>query len=154
MINAFSIKSFVITWLLGGLITIAILALITGLSLDNGGWLGYFRLVQNGVSSQAIIIKTDNRNHCRVDYSFGVGNSKYTGRGADCGAQVGQAVEITYLRSNPLLSCLGQARPQLDNELATFAAGGITFPLIFYFAMLRRKKKSLSDSIRLTTQSR
>jgi len=154
MSNAFSLKSFFITWLLGGFVTIAILALITMLALDNGGWLGYFRLVQDGVSSQATIIQTYNRNHCRADYSFSVGNSKYTGRGTDCGAEVGQLVEITYLRSNPGNSCLDQARSQLDNELATFAAAGVIFPVVFYFAMLQRKKKSPSDSIRLTTQSR
>jgi hypothetical protein len=123
--------------MVGGLATVSGLALLTGLVLKDHGWWGYLRLVSAGATTQAVVVRTDLGNHCLAEYSFFIDDQSYHGSGADCGAQVGHSVIITYLRSDPKHSCLGSARVALGNELATFVVGGVIFPPVVLFAVSR-----------------
>lgn len=53
---------------------------------------------------------------------------------------VGQGVIITYLKSDPKLSCLGLARDRLANEIEFFITGGVLVPPVFLIAWKRRKR--------------
>src|SRR5437016_4683786 len=115
------VQRFLILWVLGALATVVGLALLTGLMLKDHGWWGYLRLVNAGVTTRAVVMRVERGNHCLAEYSFAIEGHSYAGSGADCTAQVGQSVTITYLPSDPTYSCLGLARDALGNELATFA---------------------------------
>jgi hypothetical protein len=52
------------------------------------------------------------------------------------------------LPESPYLSCMGNARDGLNNELATFAAGGVISPPIVFAAWRRRRRE---NSTRLPT---
>jgi hypothetical protein len=132
-------KSFIWTWIVGFFVIIALLATMTGMA--GGGWRGYLTLVQSGATTRALVIKTDRTNHCRAEYSFRIGGGDYNGRGADCDARVGAMVNVTYLISNPAISCLGAASDNLWNELMAFIGAGIVFPPFLYFAIRRRWKR-------------
>ena len=134
------LKRFMALWLIGGFATVVGLAGVTGLALDNHGWWGYLRLVNGGLTTRAVIVGTDRRNHCLAEYSFIVEGRTYFGSGVDCEAQVDQEAVITYLRSNPELSCLGLARDALGNELMGFLAAGVVFPPIFLHAHRRWRR--------------
>ena len=116
-----SVKHFFVLWTLSSVATVVGLALLTGMVLNDHGWWGYLRLVNAGVTTRAVVVRTDRGNHCLAEYSFVVEGQSYSGSGADCTAQVGQVALITYLRSNPKHSCLGLARDALENELVLFA---------------------------------
>ncbi len=132
-------KSFIVIWRLGGLTTMVIMATLTGLTLKNGGWFGYLRLVQGGATAQGVVVRTDPGNHCLAKYTFTLGTQSYSGSGPNCSVKSGQNVEITYLVSNPDFSCLGSASARLENELATFVLVGIIFPPLFAYGIRRRK---------------
>src|ERR671937_3237817 len=121
-------QHFLALWVLGGLSTVIGLAALTGLTLKDHGWWGYLRLVNAGVTTRAVVVRTDRGNHCLAEYSFATEGQSYRGSGADCSAQVGQSVTITYLPSDPQHSCIGLAGNALENELATFVIGGVIFP--------------------------
>jgi hypothetical protein len=136
------VKRFVGIWFLGGIATVAILAILTGLTLKNHGWVGYLQLVRSGETCEGIITRTEPQNHCLAVYSFKIGDRSYSGDGPDCTARVGQMVSITYLASDPSHSCLGSARERLTNELMTFFVGGIIFPPFVMFVYRIQKRKS------------
>jgi len=150
------VKRFVGIWFLGGIATVAILAILTGLTLKDHGWVGYLRLVPSGETCEGIITRTEPQNHCLAVYSFKIGDRSYSGDGPDCTARVGQRVSITYLASDPSHSCLGFAREKLTNELMTFFVGGIIFPpfgMLVYRIQKRniqkwksRKRKTMPNS--------
>lgn len=129
------LKRFMALWLIGGFATVVGLAVLSGVVLENHGWWGYLRLVNAGVTTQAVIVLTDRENHCLAEYSFVVDGRTYSGSGTDCQVQVGQDVVITYLRWEPKHSCLGLARDALGNELMGFLAGGVVFPPFVLFAL-------------------
>jgi len=131
---------------LGGLATAVGLAGLTAAVLKDHGWWGYLHLVNAGVMTQAIVVRTDRGNHCLAEYSFIAGGQTYRGSGADCSAQVGQGVTITYLPADPRHSCIGPARAALENELITFAIGGVILPPFIFFVVRswRRRRRAHS----------
>jgi len=127
-------------WALGGFATVIGLAVLTGLVVKDRGWWGYLRLVNSGVTARAVVVRTDRGNHCLAEYSFVTDGQSYRGSGADCTVQAGQSVIITYHQSDPQHSCLGLARDALENELMTFAIGGVIVPPFVLFAVRRWRK--------------
>ena len=135
-------KRFALVWLLGGLGTVVVLALVTAVLLKNNGWLGYWRLVAGGAEAVAVVTRIEPQNHCLAEYTYTVDSRSYSGRGPECATTVGERVPITYLISDPTFSCLGSARARLYNELATFIVGGVILPPFIIFAIRRRRRQS------------
>ena len=131
-------KRFLITWLLGGIATVIAMAVIS--AFESHGWWGYLTLVRHGAVAEAMVTRTDPRNHCLAEYTFVIDDWPYQGGTAECSAKVGEKVLVTYLPESPYLSCMGDARDRLNNELSTFAAGGVIFPPIVILAWRRRRK--------------
>jgi hypothetical protein len=127
-------------WIAGAMITVAGLAFLTGLALDDNGWLGYLRLVRGGTMTQGTVVRIEPANHCLAAYTFNVERETYSGVGNACGASIGQTVDVTYLIAAPEHSCLGSARERLHNELSTFALGAIIFPPVVILSLARRRK--------------
>ncbi len=136
----FTLRRFAVAWLLGAIGTFLILAVLTGMTLANHGWWGYFRLVQEGTTADGVITRVEPENHRRAEYVFVVRDVQYRGGVDGFGGKVGQSVVVTYLPTNPNLSCEGDARDRLNNELATFAVGGVMFPPLLILALRRRKR--------------
>jgi hypothetical protein len=137
------LKRFAMAWLLGGIATMFVLASITA-AFGNGGWLGYVKLVNGGANTTATVVRAEPRHHCLAEYTFNIGTSNYTGRGSDCSAGVGKAVSVTYLVADPSHSCLGSAKANLANELATFAVGAIVCPPFLIYALRRRREQRVA----------
>jgi Protein of unknown function (DUF3592) len=134
------LRRFAVTWLLGAIATVVLLAVLTGVTLTNHGWWGYLRLVRGGATTQGVVARTEPRNHCLAEYAFAIDGRQYRGAGPYCGAMVGQKVAVTYLTTDPNQSCLGAAREHLNNDLATFVAGGVIFPPMIIAAWRRRRR--------------
>jgi hypothetical protein len=128
-------------WLAGATITVAGLAFVTGIALDDNGWLGYLRLVRGGTLTQGRVVRTEPANHCLAAYTFYIEGKTYSGIGNACGISIGQTVAVTYLIAAPEHSCLGSARERLHNELTTFALGGLIFPPLLILSLGRRRKQ-------------
>ena len=137
---------FAAMWFVGGVGTVVALAVLTGITLKDHGWLGYWRLVHGGASIQGVVVRTEPGNHCLAEYKFTIGGNSYFGGGPDCGVTVGQAVEVTYLVADPSHSCLGSARARLHNELATFVLGGIIFPPLVILGIRARRNPNREKS--------
>jgi uncharacterized protein DUF3592 len=137
---------FLTSWALGGLATVVGLAVLTGLVLKDHGWWGYLRLVNAGVTTRAVVVRTDRGNHCLAEYSFATEGQTYRGSGADCSVRVGESVTITYLPSDPRHSCIRLARDALENELTAFAIGGVIFPpfVLFVVRQWTRRRRATS----------
>lgn len=130
-----------IRWcVIGGVATVVGLATFEVLALKDNGWWGYLRLVSGGATTLANVVETDPQNHCLAGYSFTIAGHSYRGSGEDCYVMVGQGVIITYLKSDPKLSCLGLARDRLANEIEFFITGGVLVPPVFLIAWKRRKR--------------
>jgi hypothetical protein len=138
------LKRFALAWLLGGIATMFVLASITAAGLGNGGWVGYVKLLNGGANTTATVVRAEPRNHCLAEYTFNIGTRNYIGRGSDCSAAVGKAVSVTYLVADPSHSCLGSAKANLANELATFAVGAIVFPPFLIYALRRRREQRVA----------
>lgn|SRR5262249_29300527 len=115
-------------------------------TLKDHGWWGYLRLVNSGVTTRAVVVRTDRGNHCLAEYSFATEGQTHRGSGADCSARVGESVTITYLPSDPQHSCIGLARDALKNELTAFAIGGVIFPPFVLFVVRRWTRTRRANS--------
>lgn len=115
-------------WLVGGVGLLAMLVISVGRTADEQGWDRYLRLMRNGASSQATIVRTQPGSNCLAEYSFSVGGRTYSGTGSQCHVTVGQKVAVTYLVTDPAQSCLGPAGQRLADEVVSFFFGGFTFP--------------------------
>jgi hypothetical protein len=122
------------------MVTVASLAILTGTTLRHNGWLGYLRLVRGGTMTQGTVVRTEPANHCLAEYTFDIEGKTYSGVGNACGTSLGQRVDVTYLIAGPEHSCLGSARERLQNELRTFALGGLIFPPLVILTLARRRK--------------
>jgi hypothetical protein len=131
---------FAVLWIAGAIVTIVGLALLTGTTLRNHGWFGYLRLVREGTMTRGTVVRTQPANHCLVKYSFDIEGRTYSGVGNSCGSRVGQRVDVTYLIAGPEHSSLGSARERLENELRTFALGGLIFPPLVILSLARMRK--------------
>jgi hypothetical protein len=121
-------RGFARWWFIGSVATLAMLVILAAKTARERGWNGYLRLIQNGVSCEAIVTKTEQQGSCRAEYSFSIKGHDYFGAGPDCSARVGQKVIITYLVDDPARSCLGHAGARLADEIASFLFGGLSFP--------------------------
>ena len=133
-------------WIAGATITVAALAFLTGIALDDNGWLGYLRLVRGGAMTQGTVVRTEPANHCLAAYTFNVEGNTYSGVGNACGTSIGQTVAVTYLIAGPEHSSLGSARERLHNELRTFAIGGLILPPLVLLSLARRRKASFGGA--------
>ena len=138
--TGWSTQRIAMTWLLGGLATLVLMASFTAVVLYDHGWLGYYRLVNDGATANGIVVRTDHDNHCRTEYTFMVEGHEYGGFGPDCSFRVGDTVVVTYLLGHPEHSCLGLARNQLNNEISTFLVGAVLLPPFAMYAWRRRSK--------------
>jgi hypothetical protein len=86
-----------------------------------------------------MVIRTDPGNHCLAEYRFIIDDWPYQGSAAECSAEVGEKVHVTYLPESPYLSCMGDAREGLNNEFAFLAAGCVIAPPIAIAAWRRRR---------------
>jgi Protein of unknown function (DUF3592) len=121
-------RRFALLWLLGSLVTVFLLAAFTATELEGGGWHGYLRLSRGSDVTEGTVVRVDSGNHCRADYSYQVSRVTYYGTEPDCSARVEDRVVVTYDRADPRLSCLGQARDHLLNELIPMALAGVAIP--------------------------
>jgi hypothetical protein len=137
-------RRFAIAWLAGSVATVALLAIVTGLTLTNHGWWGYLTLAREGVATHGTVDRTEPRHHCLAEYVFTVEGRQHRGGAADCSATVGQEVVVTYLPDNPNLSCLGAAGPRLNNELVTFMLAGILLPPIMILSSHLQRRRAAS----------
>lgn len=119
---------FTVVWLVGGVVTIALMGFVTASTLESQGWLGYMRLTKGGQTTQGTVVHVDPKNHCRADYRFEVGGNSFRGSGADCRARVGAQVRVTYLVADPRRSCLGDAREKFWNEVIPIVLAGVLLP--------------------------
>jgi hypothetical protein len=133
-------------WIAGATITVAALGFLTGIALDDNGWLGYLRLVRGGAMTQGTVVRTEPANHCLAAYTFNVEGTTYSGIGNACGTSIGQMVAVTYLIAGPEQSCLGSARERLHNELSAFGLGGLIFPPLLILGLGRRRKARLGEA--------
>jgi len=137
------VRRFLATWLWGGFVTVVLLAAITGGGLKNGGWWRYLRLTRSGIHGAGLVDRTERENHCLAEYVFMVDGRQFRGVDNDCEATVGQKVEVTYLPTEPSVSCRGTARQRLYNELVTLVFGGVMFPPIVMAVWGWRKHRGL-----------
>jgi hypothetical protein len=126
--NQPEVRRFTMIWLVGGIVTLALLAILAGKTVNDRGWGDYLRLMQKGSNCEAVITRTEPSGHCLAAYTFSVGGHDYFGAGPDCSARVGQKVIVTYLVADPSHSCLGYAGERLADEVVSFLFGGLSFP--------------------------
>jgi hypothetical protein len=131
------------SWVFGGLLAMGtVVVLIAFLALTHGGLLRYQRLVQGGATTQGIIVRTEMSNHCLVEYFFIVGAKRYSTITNICSVSKGQKVDVTYLISDPNISCIGSASEGFKVQLISYVIGGIALVILdlFVFTIWRRKQ--------------
>jgi hypothetical protein len=122
-------KSLGLFWLLAGLALMGLLAAASG----RNGLPLYYALMREGVSTQAQVARVEKDNHCRTEYRFSAAGASYEGAGVDCSAQTGQTRVVTYLRSDPARSVLGEPREGLTSELLTLLLAALVLPPLGYW---------------------
>jgi hypothetical protein len=140
MLSDFTLRRFGIAWLLGAIATVVVLAVLTGLMLTSHGWWGYWKLDRSGRRVDGVVVRVEPQNHGHAEYAFMVEGLSHRGNTDGFYGRVGQSVGITYLPTDPNLSCLGAASDRLKNELATFLAGAVLFPPLIILALRLRKR--------------
>ena len=115
-------------WIVGAIGMLAILVVFVGRTADEKGWDNYLRLMRNGATSEATIVRTVPGADCLAEYRFSVGGRSYSGTGSQCKVTVGQKVTVTFLVTDPSQSCLGHAGRRLADEVVSFFLGGFSFP--------------------------
>ncbi len=140
MRDTFELKSFLILWMVGAILAIALIAWLTWYSSSGHGWYDYYRLTQNGAIASAAVTDVQPKNHCRLDYVFSINSVDYKGRDTACSADIGNTVSVTYLLVDPSVSCLGSARTKLNNELVSFVLIGLFFPPFVIWSWRRRRE--------------
>lgn len=74
---------FAAMWLVGGVGAVVALAVLTGITLKDHGWLGYWRLVRGGASIQGVVVRTEPWNHCLAEYRFTIEGNSFSGAGRE-----------------------------------------------------------------------
>ena len=113
-------------------------------------WLPYYRLVNAGIGTQALVTQTSCADHSTFSYRFTVGGQTIDGRGdagygnPPCGAlRPGDQVEVVYLPSEPRTNLPGDPRERLSNETFGIVLAAVFLPLVLLvilFLFLRRRK--------------
>jgi len=101
----------------------------------------FVQLNRDGISTHATITSYDPNNHCTITYTFSVRSRPYSGSGSLCSAQPGSDVLVTYLQSNPFVSCLGKANDSLLNNLIPIFLASLMAPAFFMISLFRAKAR-------------
>jgi hypothetical protein len=114
-------------------------------------WLTYYRLVNAGVGTQAMVTHTSCADHSTISYRFTVGGQNIDGSGAagygtpPCVALgPGDQVRVAYLSAAPETNLPGDPRERLANESIGIVLAALFLPLVFLlilFLFLRRRQK-------------
>jgi hypothetical protein len=97
----------------------------------------YWRMLQDGQATHAMVVRTACDNHGSVFYRFEVGGREYAGAGnAGFGTlrcdhlKAGDQIAVYYLPSDPNVSLPGQIRDRWDNELIFLSLAITMFPAL------------------------
>jgi hypothetical protein len=69
-------------------------------------WVRHYRLYESSAQTQARVARVEPDSHCAAYYEFEVGGRRYEGSGPQCGARVGDRLDVYYLPEEPAFSTL------------------------------------------------
>lgn len=107
-------------------------------------------LEQGGLESSGRVIRTQCKNHGRVNYSFTVTGKTYGGEGAclaSCiNARVGDLVDVVYARGDPSNSTCDSLSDLRDNVRGNYVGLGLgaVVLLVLIYRVTRRKGLEMS----------
>ena len=116
------------------------------IALGQLGWKDYYHLTKNGESTEGTIIKYEPRNHGSVYYMYTIDKQFYRGSQSQClKRNIGEKVEVFYLRTNPAISSIERPLDLLINESIAIFLAALIFPsLIVLSIRLKNKNKLVS----------
>jgi hypothetical protein len=129
----------------------ALTATAIAVSMGRSHWLPYYRLVNAGIGTQALVIKTNCADHSTFSYRFSIDGQTIDGSGEagygnpPCGAlKPGDQVQVVYLAAEPRTNLPGDPQERLGNETFGIVLAAVFLPLLFLvilFLFLRRRQK-------------
>jgi hypothetical protein len=121
----------------------------------------YWRMLNDGRVTRAVVLRTACDNHASVFYRFDVAGREYTGVGSagyrtpECRQlKPGAQIDVYYLPSDPDVSLPGEIRDRWDNELMFLFLVITVFPALIISAIwrhLRGRFHVVTKSGHLTT---
>jgi hypothetical protein len=110
-----------------------------------------YQLNEHGISAEAIVTAITPENHNSFLYAYTVAGTRYTGAGFIHElpkAEVGEKVSVRYLPEAPDVSCSGDVRAALINELISVGMVVLVFPplIIWRISSVLRKCRQICDA--------
>ncbi len=119
--------------------------------MGHSNWLAYYRLSNEGISTQALVTKTTCADKSTFSYRFTAGVLSIEGSGGDgngnppCSSlKPGDRVQVVYLPASPRTNLPGNPKERLGNETAVIAMAALILPLVLLFILfliLRRRRQ-------------
>ena len=112
----------------------------------------YWRMLNDGQATPAMVVRTACDNHGSVYYRFEVDGREYAGVGnagfgtPECNhLKAGDQIAVYYLPSDPNVSLPGRIRDRWDNELISLFLATTIFPALI-ISLIRRNLRRRSHA--------
>lgn len=143
-----SMKKFLVLWFVG--------ASLLGFCLGSFNIPSLYRLMHRGIETTGTITDFEPNNHRTVHYSFDVNGKSYSG--SQQGGVDGEVTSIStrhavfYLPDDQNVSCMGNPKPMLKNEIIPIVLAMLFIPP-FFLLSARTRYPTFRRWLRADTQS-
>jgi len=113
------------------------------MNIQAHGWLALYRLSVSGQKTEAIVTRRQPEIHQTCYFEYTVNSLKYEGSEGGCHSEVGQAVEVTYLPSEPSFVTLKSPKGEFTFQVFAAAFMSAFAGIVGAWRERRRSRKEL-----------